>query len=246
MLLFKQIIFITIIFNTLICNNTYAQSEWEFNSSLYGWFAGIDGTVGVATLEQKIDATPGDLLKNLEFTMGGSFEARTSKVNLIADVFYMGLGRETTVEKTLGSNTITKTGSLDLDEWVVEGTIGYRITEELDLLYVNRFYLISAGIIIDDTTASKSVNWFDGFLGARYTKYFGENFYTTLRVDVGGGGSTFSWFANAVLGYRITDLFSLSVNYRILSIDYEKGISDNYFKYDTFNHGIGLAAVFSF
>ena len=73
--------------------------------------------------------------------------------------------------------------------------------------------------------ASKSVNWFDGFLGARYTKNFGENFYTTLRVDAGGGGSTFSWFANAVLGYRITELFSLSVNYRILSVDYEKGLA---------------------
>jgi len=234
-------------FITLIVFNTcHAQSDWEFKSSLYGWFAGIDGTVGVASKEKQIDATPGDLLNNLEFTMGGSFEARTSKVNLIADVFYMGLGKEVKVEKTIGENTITKTGSLDLDEWVVEGTVGYRITEELDLLYVNRFYLISAGIIMDDTTTSKSVNWFDGFLGARYTKKFGENFYTTLRVDVGGGGSTFSWFANAVVGYRISELFSLSANYRILSIDYEKGISENYFKYDTFNHGIGLAAVFSF
>ena len=40
--------------------------------------------------------------------MGGSFEARTSKVNLIADVFYMGLGKEVKVEKTIGENTITK------------------------------------------------------------------------------------------------------------------------------------------
>ena len=59
--------------------------------------------------EKQIDATPGDLLNNLEFTMGGSFEARTSKVNLIADVFYMGLGKEVNVEKTIGENTITKT-----------------------------------------------------------------------------------------------------------------------------------------
>lgn len=235
-----------IVFNTSFAqSDLQSQSGWQFNTSLYAWLAGIDGTVGLMDKEKQIDATPGDLLNNLEFTMGGSFEARTSKVNLIADVFYMGLGRETTVEKTLGSNTITKTGSLDLDEWVIEGTVGYRITEELDLLYVNRFYLISAAIIIDDTTASKSVNWFDGFLGARYTKYFGENFYTTLRVDVGGGGSTFSWFGNAVIGYRITELFSLSINYRILSVDYEKGLDSNYFKYDTFNHGIGLAAVFS-
>ena len=84
------------------------------------------------------------------------------------------------------------------------------------------------------------------FLGHVILKNFGENFYTILRVDAGGGGSTFSWFANAVLGYRITELFSLSLNYRILSVDYEKGLDSNYFKYDTFNHGIGLAAVFSF
>lgn len=222
------------------------QSGWQFNTSIYAWFAGIDGTVGLVDKEKQIDATPGDLLNNLEFTMGGNFEARTSKVNLIADVFYMGLGKEVKVEKTIGENTITKTGSLDLDEWVVEGTIGYRITEELDLLFANRLYVISAGIITDDTTSSKSLNWFDGFLGARYTKYFGDNFYTILRVDAGGGGSTFSWFANAVLGYRITKLFSLSLNYRILSVDYEKGLDSNYFKYDTFNHGFGLAAALSF
>ena len=240
-----MVLMITIL-SFISLNNTIAQSDWEFNTSLYGWLAGIDGTVGLIDKEKQINATPGDLLKNLEFTMGGSFEARTSKVNLIADVFYMGLGKEVNVEKTIGENTIKKSGTLDLDEWVVEGTIGYRITEELDLLFANRLYVISAGVIIDDTTASKSVNWFDGFLGARYTKNFGENFYTTLRVDAGGGGSTFSWFANAVIGYHITKLFSLSVNYRILSVDYEKGLNSNYFKYDTFNHGFGFAAVFSF
>ena len=77
------------------------QSGWEFNTSIYAWFAGIDGTVGLVDKEKQIDATPGDLLNNLEFTMGGSFEARTSKVNLIADVFYMGLGKEAKVEKTI-------------------------------------------------------------------------------------------------------------------------------------------------
>jgi len=225
---------------------TNAQSNWENKISLYGWFAGIDGTVGVATVEQNVDATPGDLLKNLDFTMGGNFEARNSAVTLIADVFYMGLSKDAQVEKTIGENTIKKSGTLDLDEWVVEGAVGYRISKELTFLFATRFYDINADIQIEDTTASKSKYWFDGFLGARYMTDFADNWFVSVRADVGGGGSTFAWFANGVLGYRITELFSLSLNYRILSVDYSEGLRYNYFKYDTFNHGFGLAVEFSF
>ena len=247
MLKLKQIIILIIIFVSFIETRILnAQSEWGFKTSLYGWFAGIDGTVGVATLEQKIDATPGDLLKNLEFTMGGHFEASNSLVVLFADFFYMGLGKEAQVEKTIGENTITKSGTLDLDEWVVEGTIGYRISKELTFLFATRFYDINADIQVEDTTVSQSKNWFDGFLGVSYKTDFGGNWFTTLRADAGGGGSTFAWFGNAELGYHFTKLFSISLNYRILSVDYEKGLNSNYFKYDTFNHGFGLAAVFSF
>jgi len=237
-----QIIFLALL-GTCISN---AQSNWEYKTSLYGWFAGIDGTVGVATVEQNVDATPGDLFNNLDFTLGGNFEARNSAVTLIADVFYMGLSKDVQVEKTIGENTIKKSGTLDLDEWVVEGAVGYRISKELTFLFATRFYDINADIQIEDTTASKSKYWFDGFLGARYMTDFGDNWFVSVRADIGGGGSTFAWFANGVLGYHISELFSLSLNYRILSVDYSEGLRYNYFKYDTFNHGFGLAAELSF
>jgi hypothetical protein len=243
---FKQIIVLIIIFLSFMgMSITNAQSNWEFKTSLYGWFAGIDGTVGVATAEQNIDATPADLLNNLEFTMGGHFEARNPSVSLIADVFYMGLGRESTVEKTIGRNTIIKNGSLDLDEWVAEVAFGYRLSKEFELLVATRFYDINVNIIIDDTTTSNGENWFDGFIGARYMTDFADNWFTSIRTDIGLGGSTFAWFGNAELGYRFSQLFALSFNYRILSVDYEVGSGINYFKYDTFNHGIGLAILFS-
>jgi len=165
---------------------------------------------------------------------------------LIADVFYMGLGKDAQVEKTIGENTIIKSGTLDLDEWVVEGTVGFRISKELTFLFATRFYDINADIQVEDTTASQSKNWFDGFLGVRYKTDFGGNWFTTLRADAGGGGSTFSWFGNAELGYHFSKLFALSINYRILSVDYSKGLNNNYFKYDTFNHGFGLAVVLCF
>ncbi|MEJ2196390.1 MAG: hypothetical protein P8X73_16230, partial [Ignavibacteriaceae bacterium] len=168
------------------------------------------------------------------------------KVSLITDIFYIGLGRESQVEKTIGRNTITKTGSLDLDEWVVEGAIGYRVSKEFELLLATRFYDINANVQIDDTATSNGKNWFDGFVGARYMTDFADDWYTSIRADIGLGGSTFAWFFNAELGYQFSEHFSLFINYRILSVDYEVGSGRDYFKYDTFNHGFGLAAVFSF
>ena len=243
----KQVmILIIIIFSLISLNNVKAQSDWKYSASLYAWFAGIDGTVGVASAEKQVDATPSDLLKNLDFTMGGHFEARNPKVSLITDIFYIGLGRESEVEKTIGRNTITKTGSLDLDVWVVEGAICYRVSKEFELLLATRFYDINANIQIENTATSNGKNWFDGFVGARYMRDFADDWYSSIRADIGLGGSTFAWFGNAELGYRFSELFSLSVNYRILSLDYEVGSGRDYFKYDTFNHGFGLAVVFTF
>ena len=243
----KQLFVLLVIYFFLLCiNNANAQSVWNYSASVYGWFAGIDGIVGVATAEKQVDATPSDLFQNLEFTAGGHFEARNPDLSLIADIFYMGLGRESQVEKTILNTTIIKNGSLDLDEWVAEIAFGYRLSQEFEVLLATRFYDIQANIIIDDTTTSKGENWFDGFLGTRYITDFSDKWYTSIRADIGLGGSNFAWYGNMEIGYRISELFALSLNYRILSVDYEVGSGINYFKYDTFNHGIGLAAVFLF
>ncbi|MCK5087918.1 MAG: hypothetical protein KAQ90_10380 [Melioribacteraceae bacterium] len=48
------------------------------------------------------------------------------------------------------------------------------------------------------------------------------------------------------MGYEFSDLFSMALNYRILSLDYETGSGVEYFKFDAATHGLGIAAVFSF
>ena len=69
------------------------------------------------------------------------------------------------MKKQLEKIQLQKSGTLDLDEWVVEGTIGYRITEELDLLFANRLYVISAGIITMTQQVLKVLTGLMDFLG---------------------------------------------------------------------------------
>lgn len=240
---------IAIIF--LLCimsgTNLIAQSEWEYNAALYGWLAGINGEIGIANQEGEFEASLSDLLQNLKFTAGGHFEARNPSVSLIADVFFVGLGNEASVDHTVMDNTITTTGEVNLDEWIVEGAVGYRLSEEFEMLVAGRYYSLNTEMLIEDNLkGSVGKSWGDIFLGARYLTRFGEDWYATARADIGFGGSTVAWFGTLGVGYEFSDLFSLALSYRILSLDYDTGSGIEYFRYAASMHGFGIGAVFSF
>ncbi len=91
-----------------------------------------------------------------------------------------------------------------------------------------------------------SESWGNVFIGGRYATLLGQKWVVSVRANVGMGGSDFAWFGNAFLGYRLSDLMTLGLGYRILSLDYETGAGSDYYKYDAITHGLGLALGFSF
>jgi hypothetical protein len=97
MLKIIRYIIVFLFFSTSVYNTcTFAQSDWEFDAALYGWFAGMEGTIGVATVDEQFEVEVSDLLPNLKFTAGGHFEARNPNLSFIADVFFVGLGQKRT------------------------------------------------------------------------------------------------------------------------------------------------------
>lgn len=232
------------LFSTI--NFIQAQSEWKYDAALYGWLAGIDGTIGLANQSEQFQASASDLLENLTFSMGGHFEARNPKISLLLDVFYAGLSIDAPVQ-TIGDTTITPNGSVDVDEWIIEGTFGYRALTDLEVLFAIRFFALDAAIIQDNNTlGSASKSWAAFYVGARYSKEFAEKWFTAIRGDIGYGGDGFAWFATGTLGYRFSKLFSTAISYRILNMDYEDGSGLEYFSIDATSYGLALGAVFSF
>jgi hypothetical protein len=223
-----------------------SQSDWKYDAGLYGWFAGIEGTVGVANQQEQFEATVSDLMKNLTFTAGGHFEARNPKVSLILDVFYVGLKADAEA-KTIGDTTFTPNAAMELDEWIIEGAVGYRINPEFEVLLATRFFSLNADLLNgDNTLGSANQSWAAFYLGARYVKEFDKKWYATIRGDAGYGGAGFAWYGNATVGYRISELFSLALAYRILNMDYDDGTGLDYFMIDGTTSGFGLGFVFSF
>ncbi|MGH7493971.1 MAG: hypothetical protein ACREOO_16460 [bacterium] len=55
-----------------------AAHEWNYDATLYGWFTGLDGTVGLGRLnDQPFEASFSDLANYLDFAAAGHFDCRT-------------------------------------------------------------------------------------------------------------------------------------------------------------------------
>jgi len=222
------------------------QSEWKYDVGLYAWLAGIDGTIGLANQEQLFSATASDLLKNLNFSAGGHFEARNPQITLLFDIFYAGLSIDAS-PVTVADTTFTPNATVDSDEWILEGAFGYRFIPNLEGMFTVRYFILSDAIKQDgNTLGSASQQWAAFYVGARYAKEFNEKWFIAIRGDVGYGGDGFAWAAIGSGGYRFSKLFSMALSYKILNMDYATGSGLDYFSIDANNYGLGLAGIFSF
>ncbi|HEU4364600.1 MAG TPA: hypothetical protein VFT13_03955 [Candidatus Krumholzibacteria bacterium] len=225
-----------------------AAEEWKYDLVLYGWLAGLEGTIGVVDVaEQPVDAAFDDLVGFVDFAMAGHFEARSTKGLFVTDIAYTGLSSE---RDAVVANQSVKV-EMDINQWIVEAGGGYRATREFDLFLVGRYYILDTGAMsssaIGESTAESTKDWGDVYIGARYARILKEKWLVSLRGDIGAGGSEFAWFGNATVGYRFGEKFSAGVAWRVLSLDREGDPADSdYFEYDVTQSGLGIGLGYSF
>jgi hypothetical protein len=97
---------------------------------------------------------------------------------------------------------------------------------------------------------SGTVDWLDGFVGARMRLAVAPGHEIVLRGDVGGGGSKFSWQGIAAYGFDFAEkngvTYSGLIGYRALYVDYAQGEGRRRYAFDMLQHGpiIGLSLRF--
>ncbi len=224
------------------------SGAWNYDFVLYGWLAGLEGTIGIAGVgDVPVDASFDELTEYLDFAIAGHFEAKNRQSLFVADLDYTNLGSERDAEILNQPVTI----DMDLQQWIIEAGGGYRATPEIDLLLVGRYYVLDLGADVTSAYGSGSSDvgedWGDIFVGARFTKVLKEKWLFTVRGDIGAGGSEFAWFGNIAAGYLFTDLISARVAWRVLSVDREgDAASADYFTYDITQSGVGIGVGFNF
>ena len=216
------------------------SSQWKHHLTAYFLGASMDGNVVLGPIGSEVDLSFSEIADRLELGGMVNYRAEKDKFSLGLDVLYMGLGGS-----ALGM------GEVDYDQWMVEGTAGWRLTEMIELIAGVRYNDVAVDVDFDNPllpTLSKSKGWFDPIVGARLWFPVSSSLDVILRGDVGGFGvgSDLTWQLSGHLRYAFSDSFSGLLGYRYFYMDYESGEGLNRFVYDMAIHGPTLGLSWTF
>jgi len=215
-----------------------AQDEgWVVDVSVFMLGAAMDGTIGIAGHDADIDVSFSDIVENLEMGGMGSMRVARGRWAFTTEVIYMGLG---------GSNGPV---AADVDQWNVEPSASFRVSDRFETIVGVRYTNLSAEIRGPfGRNPSGTVDWWDPIIGARWMLPIGEAWTFNLRGDVGGFGvgSDFAWQLFPYLVWQFGERASMQAGYRAVSGDYDEGSGLSEFKYDVVTQGPQLGVIFRF
>lgn len=213
---------------------TYAKGEdtWQNEITIYGWYAGIDGTVefpGGAETDISIDTS--DILDNLSMIFMGGYEGRYNRWSIQADVVYMDVGGSADKPLVLGATSV----DLDVSSWILNGGVGYDIvqSDQGTLAVVGGVRYLTLDIDVDVgvlgttvTDKSDSEGVLDGIIGIGGFIQLAENWYIPYHADIGTGESDLTWQLFGGIGYRFS-WGDIRLGYRFLSYDLEDKLMED-------------------
>jgi hypothetical protein len=201
---------------------------WHFEMTPYVWLAGLEGNLRVRNNTVRIDSSPSDLLKQLDFAFATQFEAGKGKFKFILDENYVNLG--TTGVGPLGQSTDVQP-TLNIFEFggsyapvVVSNKNSTSSTPlpptfSLEIIGGGRYTHFGLGLDRPNFNAEGSRNIVDAFIGNR-VKVRPHPAVTLIgKYTVGGGGSHFAWTAAGLVDLRWKPSFSVWGGYQVLDMD---------------------------
>jgi hypothetical protein len=212
-------------------------NKWAFDVSLYGLAAGMSGEVGIGPVNADVDFGFDKVFDNLEFAMMGTVRVGYERWALSTDVVFMGL------------QSFNDGLTVEMDQWMVEPTLSFRVSQYIEPLAGVRYNNLSGEIRAAlERYPSGTQDWWDPIIGANLSLPLGNQFSVRVRGDIGGFGvgSDFTWQAFPHFSWQFAKWGSLQAGYRWLYMDYETGRGANRFKYEMLNQGPQMGLTFHF
>ncbi len=200
-----------------------ASDNWRVGISLYGWFAGLHGTVGVQGHNAGIHVPFTDLFHALIFEIPVGVEADKGRFVMPIDFLWMKLG----INNAVPENDFEQS-SIDtrLTESILTPKVGYRLIDadhfKFDVLGGMRYWYVSLNNTLEPSGVSygRSVNIVDGLGGGRIILPAGEKAAITIAGDAGAGKSTLDYQILGLLNVNFNPKFGMALGWRYLYEDY--------------------------
>ena len=204
-------------------------SDWRVGISIYGWFPGIHGTVGVLGHNAGIHVPFSDIWHDLKGLIPIAVEADKGRFVMPVDYFWVKLGDD----RGLPFNEVGQTSvNIHLTESIFTPKIGYRLYNgehlKVDALGGIRYWYVGQDLALEPAGIgiSRSANWVDGVGGARFILPMGEKAAITVAGDAGAGGANLDYQAVGLLNYNFTPRWGAAVGWRYLYVNYRPSNHD--------------------
>lgn len=229
-----------------------AEGDWEHTGVFYVMGAAIDGETQIGDLVVPVDMSISDVFDALEFGAMGAYRADNGTWSFTVDTTFMGLGGTAATERGI------VTGDVDIDQFTLMGTVGRRLTPNLEALFSLSYFDLSADLDVvirnaltqEETVrkASTDASWVDPLIGLQYNVPIGEDWRFNLRGDIGGFGigSDFAYQVLANFRWQANERFGVVFGYRLIGFDYEDGHDADYERFDLIEQGPLAGLTISF
>ena len=225
---------------------------WHFQLGTYGWLSGQKGTLAtqpeLPAADVDIDFYD-DVLGNINGSFALIGEARKGRVGVVADVAYSDIEDDEATPAPFFSTLTSRTKT-----WIVSAAGFYRLIEQdgafLDGMAGLRYWSVDSSLklgagILPARESSNREDWMDPIIGLKGLVPMGASkFFVSGALVLGGFGvgSDFMWDGLLNLGYQWTAMFSTTVGYRYLDVDYD----EDDFLYDVYQDGLVLGLSWRF
>jgi hypothetical protein len=223
------------------------KSGWNFIIEPYMMLPNMSGETGIGEVipPVEVDADVGDILGHLKMGAMLYMEATNDTWTISSDLIYMKLGQD------IKTNQFVTGGNVTMQQlaWEVAGL--RKVTPWLDAGLALRLMSLDMEIntqtLLSDRNAATNETWVDPVIVARTQGLINDKWIYKVRGDLGGFGigSDFTWQIQADFGYRFSKLFSTTLGYRVIGVDYSNSSGSDSFLYDVDTFGTVVRFNFS-
>ena len=216
-----------------------AQQRWQFRSTPYIWTMGLSGTTDLGAIPIEVDEGIGDVLREMDFALQISQEARRGVLVLGGDLHFAQLTKPLDFPP----------GDFTTRQVIGSVTAGRRFADRYDLYAGFRYYNVkSESDFVGFPNFGGGGDWVDPLIGARVRVPVGDRINLALRGDVGGFGvgSDLGWMIQPTVTFRLTPSISVLGGYRHLYVDYATGQGAGRYAYKVHHSGPGIGVDIQF
>ncbi len=218
-------------------SNAAADNGWRGQIAVYGWFAGVHGTVGVAGHDAGFKVPFSDLFHYLKGIIPIAAEVDKGRFVMPVDFLWMKLGDDRGIPfNEFGQTSV----NIRVTQSLLTPKFGYRLVDtdrwKVDALAGIRYWHVGENLALEPSGLNngQSANWVDGLGGARIQLAVTPRVGIIISGDAGGGGANLDYQLVGLLNVKMTEHLGLGLGWRYLDIDYH---GNRQFLYDTITSG---------